>query len=152
MNDIPKRVFFDTNVYIIGVADLGSDEWNILLWAGFDGQTSNSVEVIVSEELFDQILRVAKRLQNKDWGGQIVASIWQNFNIHNVYLEAEDLANIEALGVIPREDVGVYLTASKGEAQCFVSANHKLIRSLVSETKEFECLTPEDFAKKYLQD
>jgi predicted nucleic acid-binding protein len=106
MNDIPKRIFFDTNVYIIGVADSGSDEWNILLWAGFGGQTSNSVEVIVSEE---------------------------------------------ALGVIPREDVGVYLTASKGEADCFVSANHKLIRSLVSETKEFECLTPEDFAKKYLR-
>ncbi len=81
-----------------------------------------------------------------------MASIWQNFNICNVYLEAEELANIEALGVIPREDVGVYLTASKGVAQCFVSANHKLIRSLVSETEEFECLTPENFANKYLQD
>lgn len=152
MKELPKRIFFDTNVYIIGVADSSSAEREILVWAGFKERKDNSVEVIVSEELFDQIFRVAKRLQNKDWGGQIVASIWQNFNIHNVYLEAEDLANIESLGVIPREDVGVYLTASKGESQCFVSANHKLIRSLVSETKEFECLTPEDFVKKYLQD
>jgi len=151
MKDIPERIFFDTNVYIIGVADSASAEREILVWAGFEERKEKSVEVIVSEELFDQILRVAKRLQNKDWGGQIVASIWQNFNIFNVYLEAEDLANMEALGVIPREDVGVYLTASKGEAQCFVSANHKLIRSLVSETNEFECLTPENFAKKYLR-
>lgn len=151
MKDTPKRIFFDTNVYIIGVADSASAEREILVWAGFEERKEKSVEVIVSEELFDQILRVAKRLQNKDWGGQIVASIWQNFNIFNVYLEAEDLANMEALGVIPREDVGVYLTASKGKAQCFVSANHKLIRSLVSETNEFECLTPENFAKKYLR-
>ena len=55
-------------------------------------------------------------------------------------------------GVIPHEDVGVYLTASKGNAQCFISANHKLIKSLAKETGEFECLTPEDFVKKYLRD
>ena len=75
MKDIPKRIFFDTNVYIIGVADSASAEREILVWAGFEERKEKSVEVIVSEELFDQILRVAKRLQNKDWGGQIVASI-----------------------------------------------------------------------------
>ncbi len=152
MRDIPSRIFFDTNVYIIGFADSHSAEWEILVWAGFGGQNANSVEVVVSEELFDQILRVAKRLKNKDWGSQIVASMWQNFNIYNVYLEAEGLATTEALGVIPREDVGVYLTASKGKSQCFVSSNHKLIQSLVKETGEFECLTPQDFVKKYLRD
>ncbi len=151
MKDIPKRVFFDTNVYIIGVIDAMSAESEILLWAGF-GENPNSVEVVISEELLDQILRVAKRLRNKDWGSQIVARMWQHFNIHNVYLENDELGRIEALGVIPREDVGVYLTASKGNAQCFISANHKLIRSLAKETGEFECLTPQDFVKKYLRD
>lgn len=34
MKDIPKRVFFDTNVYIIGVIDAMSVESEILLWAG----------------------------------------------------------------------------------------------------------------------
>jgi len=97
------------------------------MWAGFEVKKSNLVEVVVFEELFDQTLRVAKRLKNKDWGGQIVARMWQNFNIYNVYLENDELERIEALGVIPREDVGMYLTASKGNAQYFVSANHKLI-------------------------
>jgi predicted nucleic acid-binding protein len=73
-------------------------------------------------------------------------------NIYNVYLETEELAGIEALGVIPREDLGVYLTASKGKSQCFVSANHKLIQLLAKETGEFECLTPQDFVEKYLRD
>lgn len=31
-------------------------------------------------------------------------------------------------GVIPREDVEIYLTAKSGEAECFVSANRELIR------------------------
>lgn len=151
MKDIPKRIFFDTNVYIIGVADPESAEREILMWAGFNGNNSNPVEVVISEELLDQILRVSKRLKNKDWGSQIVARMWQNFNIYNVYLENDELANIEALGVIPREDVGVYLTASKGKSQCFVSSNHKLIKSLVKETEEFECLTPQEFIKNYLR-
>lgn len=150
MKVIPERIFFDTNVYIVGVADSASAEWEILLWAGFGQKKEGSVEVVVSEELFDQILRVAKRLKNKDWSSQIVARMWQNFNIYNVYLETDELKVLEALGVIPREDVGVYLTASKGKSQCFVSANHKLIQSLVKETGEFECLTPQDFVKKYL--
>ncbi|MEE3717441.1 hypothetical protein V2H45_11825 [Tumidithrix elongata RA019] len=152
MKTFPNRIFLDTNIYIIGVADSLSSEWEILLWAGFDKKRTNSVKVVVSEELFDQILRVSKRLKNKDWGSQIVANMWQNFNVHNVSLEAEELARVEALGIIPREDVGIYLTASKGKSQCFISANHKLIRSLAQETGEFECLTPQDFVKKYLHD
>ena len=57
---------------------------------------------------------------------------------------------VESLGVIPREDVGVYLTAQEGKAQCFISANHELIRALALETGEFECLTPAEFVGKYL--
>ncbi len=56
MKDIPKRIFFDTNVYIIGVADSSSAERAILVWAGFEERKEKSVEVVVSEELFDQIL------------------------------------------------------------------------------------------------
>ena len=40
MKDIPKRVSFDTNVYIIGVVDLESVEREVLTWAVFDGTTS----------------------------------------------------------------------------------------------------------------
>lgn len=146
----PSRVFFDTNVYIIGVADPDSYERQLLNWAGFEQRKTGSVEVIISQELFEQILRVAKRLQNKDWGGEILGRIWQNCNVCYVLLDAKEFLNVELIAEIPREDIGVYLTARKGKAQCFVSANYKLIRTLVKKTKEFECLTPEEFVSKYL--
>ena len=145
-----NRVFFDTNVYIIGAADPNTYESRLLQWVGFGEEESSSVEVVVSEELFDQILRVAKRLKNKDWGGELLGRIWQNLNVCYVLLDADEFSRVEALGIIPREDVGVYLTAKTGKAQCFVSANHELIRALAEQTGEFECLNPEEFANKYL--
>lgn len=148
MTVAPTCVFFDTNVYIIGMAEPNSQEHQVLEWAGF-GQKPETVKVVVSSELFAQISRVAKRLQNKDWGGELLGRIWQNFNLCYVLLDAEEFSRIEALGVIPREDVGIYLTARAGKAQCFVSANHELIRTLAEKTEEFECLTPEEFVKKY---
>ena len=53
--------------------------------------------------------------------------------------------------VIPREDIGVYLTALNGKAECFVSANHELIRILARQSKAFECLSPSAFVEKYLK-
>jgi predicted nucleic acid-binding protein len=64
--DIPQRLFLDTNIYIIGIANQDSYERKILESVGF--LQSSSVEVIVSEELLNQTLRVSKRLYNKDWG------------------------------------------------------------------------------------
>ncbi|MBS9387929.1 MAG: hypothetical protein HEQ33_03110 [Dolichospermum sp. WA123] len=64
--DIPQRLFLDTNIYIIGIANQDSYERKILESVGF--LQSSSVEIIVSEELLNQILRVSKRLYNKDWG------------------------------------------------------------------------------------
>lgn len=59
---------------------------------------------------------------------------------------------MEDLGVIPREDLGAYLTAKVGQCQCqcFISANHKLIKVLVQQIGKFECLTPSEFVNKYL--
>jgi predicted nucleic acid-binding protein len=46
--------------------------------------------------------------------------------------------------------IEVYLTARNGQANCFISANHELIRALVQHTGEFECLTPAEFVAKYI--
>ena len=97
-----------------------------------------------------QIARVAKRLKNKDWSGEIIGRIWQNLKFCYVQIDDFELAEMEDLGVIPREDVGVYLTAKVGQSQCFISANHKLIKILVQQTGEFECLMPSEFVNKYL--
>jgi len=121
-----------------------------LQWLGWEVKNNNTVEVVISEELIDQISRVAKRLKNKDWSGEIIGRIWQNLKVFYVQIDESELARIEALAVIPREDVGVYLTAKVGQSQCFISANHKLIKILAQKTGEFECLTPSEFISKYL--
>ncbi|MEC4893432.1 MAG: hypothetical protein SAL07_09810 [Oscillatoria sp. PMC 1051.18] len=143
-------VFLDTNIYIIDAAKPNSYEREILNWLGFEGKEKKSVKVVISEELIEQILRVAKRLQNKDWGSKLIGLIWHNLNIYYVLLNPEEFVRLEKLGKIPREDIGVYLTAKEGKAECFVSANHKLIRALATETGDFDCFTPEDFVAKYL--
>jgi predicted nucleic acid-binding protein len=150
MEDTISRIFLDTNVYIIGAASPESHERLILNWLGFEGDNASSVEVVVSQELVEQISRVAKRLKNKDWSGEILARIWQNLNVCYVLLEDSQFSELENLGVIPREDIGVYLTAREGKSEYFISSNHELIRSIVEKTKDFECLTPKEFVTKYL--
>lgn len=146
-----KRVFLDTNVYIFAVGNPGGIEWQILSWLGFDGIQSSDVEVVVSPELIEQILRVGKRLQGKDWAASIVSRMWQNLKLRNILINKQEYENLKALGWLPKEDIGVYLTAKQGVAECFVSSNHELIRSIVAETGDFECLKPEDFANRYLE-
>ncbi|MEB3337683.1 MAG: hypothetical protein VKJ46_09485 [Leptolyngbyaceae bacterium] len=146
----PACIFLDTNVYIIGAADSESPESRILEWVGFGRKGSAQVEVVVSEELLEQISRVARRLRNKDWGGELLGRIWQNLNVCYVLLDDQEYSELELSGVIPREDIGVYLTAKAGKAGCFVSSNHKLIRVLAQRTGEFECFTPEEFVNQYL--
>ena len=146
----PSRIFLDTNVYIIGAVDAKSAEACILHWLGFRQHRPDAPEVIVSEELLNQIRRVARRLNNKEWGGQILARIWQNFQIQYVLVDPDEIERLATNSTIPKEDIGVYLTARNGQATCFVSANHKLIRTLVGRTGEFECLTPSEFVASYI--
>jgi predicted nucleic acid-binding protein len=152
MVTIPSLIFLDTNVYLIGVMEPKSPEGIILGWLGWEVPNNFASGVIISEELIDQIARVAKRLKNKDLSGEIISRIWQNLKVHYVQLDDTELAKIESLAVIPREDVGVYLTAKVGEAQSFISANHKLIKVLVQETGEFDCFTPSEFVNQYLKE
>ncbi|MGV2387430.1 MAG UNVERIFIED_CONTAM: hypothetical protein LVR29_01045 [Microcystis novacekii LVE1205-3] len=121
MTKIPELIFLDTNVYLIGAVELESPEGLILQWLGWEAPNDNPVVVIISEELIDQIIRVAKRLKNKDWSGEIIGRIWQNFKFFYVQIDDFELAEMEALGVIPREDVGVYLTAKVGQSQSLIT-------------------------------
>ena len=148
-SSLPKSIFLDTNIYILGALDLASDENKILSLLINDGNSDQQTRVIFSQELIDQILRVGKRLQNKDWSSGLLTRLWQQLQVDFIFVEDQDIQAIADAGVIPREDAGIYLTAKQGKAQCFVSRNYKLIRALVEQTEEFECLTPIEFLQKY---
>ena len=148
-SSLPKSIFLDTNIYILGALDLASDENKILSLLINDGNSDQQTRVIFSQELIDQILRVGKRLQNKDWSSGLLTRLWQQLQVDFIFVEDQDIQAIADAGVIPREDAGIYLTAKQGKAQCFVSRNYKLIRAIVEQTEEFECLTPIEFLQKY---
>lgn len=146
----PNRIFLDTNVYIIGVADSTGAEFRVLQWVGFAEHRPDAPEVVVSEELFQQIRRVGRRLDSKEWAGQILARVWQNLQLQYVLVDQAEIEQMAQTNIIPKEDIGVYLTARNGQADCFVSANHKLIRVLAKRTGEFVCLTPLEFVAAYI--
>lgn len=145
-----KRVFFDTNIYILGATDEPCAEMLILDWAGFGQTEAPDVEVVISEVLVQQILRVARRLRGKDWGGELLNRIWRQLRVRYVMPDAQQIANLLATRDIPREDIEIYLTAQAGHVECFVSANRELVRAIAQKTGDFECLTPEEFVRKYL--
>lgn len=142
------KVFLDTNVYIIGQLQPNSVESKILDWLGFYGSINNA-QVIISQELIDQVRRVGKRLQGKDWSAKLVDQIWSNLDY--IFVPEEPLFRLEADNVqknkeIPTEDILIYVSAKLGQADYFISANRQLIKSIA----DFQCLTAEDFVNQFL--
>jgi hypothetical protein len=146
---LPSRVCLDTNVYLVGAADENSPESRILRWLGFEGEAPMA-EAVVSEALFNQILRVSRRLHDKDWAGALLYRIWRGMKLLYVQLDESELVAVEADGRIPREDIEIYLTARAGKSEVFVSSNHELVQALGARTGEFESCTPEAFVERYL--
>jgi hypothetical protein len=103
------RIFLDTNIYIIGQLMPMSSEEKILTELGFY-KTSYplGIEVIISQDLLNQILRVGKRLQGKDWASKLVDQIWCNLNClfipETFEMQVEGQKILEA-NFIPSEDI-----------------------------------------------
>jgi hypothetical protein len=145
-----RRLCLDTNIYIIGIQDANSSEAQILKAIGYFGKedTKITAEIILSHEVIDQVRRVGKYLWNKDKAGFAIGLIWSRLNFHYVDIDSrwrELSSKIVSEGIIPTEDVEIYLTAKLGLCDCFISSNRDLIKSIA----DFECLTPKEFINKY---
>jgi predicted nucleic acid-binding protein len=150
VNPSLRRIFLDTNIFIIGDADQASSESLILEALGYRNKSPVlAAEVIFSDELVDQIRRVSKYLYGKEQAGQILANLWywlDIFYIPSTVNWEQDVSELIDSCIIPSEDMEIYLSAKYGQADCFVSGNRKLLTAIA----EFECLTPEQFIQKYL--
>ncbi|ELR97609.1 PIN domain-containing protein [Gloeocapsa sp. PCC 73106] len=146
-----QRLFLDTNVFIIGDANQQSQESFILEALGYRAKSPTlDVEIILSDELVDQIRRVAKYLYGKDQAGQLISNIWRWFNIFYISSTVdwkEEKLKLIKEKTIPSEDIEIYLSAKYGAADCFISSNRELIKAIA----DFECLIPGDFVNKYLK-
>ena len=96
----PRRVFLDTNVFIVGAAFEHSPEAAILDWAGFASPREAAVVTLVSDALFRQISRVAQRLRDKDWGGEIIGRIWRNMTVDYILLDEDEIRRWEGTGAV----------------------------------------------------
>ncbi len=146
-----KRLFLDTNVFIIGDAIKTSPESLILEALGYRNKSPIlDCEIIFSDELLDQIRRVSKYLYGKDQAGQLISNIWRWLDIFYVSSTtdwSEEKLSLIDSKIIPTEDIEIYLSAKYGEADCFVSGNRELLKAIA----DFECLTIDDFINKYLK-
>lgn len=146
MVNLPGRILCDTNVFILGHLEPDSPEGRIL------GAIANqsSVALILSNELIEQIRRVARRVGGKDWTGLLLNRLWQDYSITYVNVTTEEKQAVETAASIPREDIGIYVTAVRGKITRMVSSNHEFVQQTAKVQNLFECLTPVDFVEKYL--
>jgi predicted nucleic acid-binding protein len=144
----PSRLFLDTNVFILGYLYPQGTEGRLLSTL----RDLSSVTLVISNELIEEILRVARRVKSKDWAGYLVDRIWRDYTIEYVSISDEEKRHVlsSSSAPIPREDLGVYLTAVRGRVDCLISANRELIRQAAARQGLFECLTPEAFLDKYV--
>lgn len=138
------RATLDTNIFIDGFADIrkGTDsaEASVLKYL-----MKKEVVLVFSDKLEEQILRVAKRIVNKDYAGLLRYFIWISFKIDCV-LVPKQREIFEKHKNIPRKDLLIFLTALFGNADYLVSNNRAFLKK--ASGFRFECLAPEDFLKR----
>ena len=141
-----RRVTLDTNIFIDGFADIrrgiNSAEASVLKYL-----VRKEIVLVFSDVLEEQILRVAKRIVNKDYAGLLRYFIWESFNIDYISVP-EHREVIGKYEDIPGKDLLIFLTALCGNADYLVSNNREFIREAVNKG-EFKCLTPEEFILEF---
>jgi len=98
MASLPESIFLDTNIFIFGALDPDSDENKILSILQKDRNREQTITVIVSQELIEQILRVGKRLQNKDWASDLLARLWEQLQVDFIFVDDRDVQAISLFG------------------------------------------------------
>jgi predicted nucleic acid-binding protein len=143
------RVLVDTNVFIVGFLGLSQQEENVESQVLRQLADQQRFTVLFSNELSDQIRRVARRVGGKDWAGLLLNLIWQTFNIEIVPIPELIEVFEEYKGKIPSEDILIFVTATLGQADCLISRNHEFIRQAMAEQDALDCLAPAEFLAKY---
>ena len=140
------RVVLDTNIFIFGYSDLPDTQVERQVLQRLSGNPR--FILLLSVELEDQILRVARRVQDKDWAGLLRYFLWSDFNVEFVFLppiESLQQTQHEAMATIPRKDRLIFLTALLGSADYLVSNNRAFVRSAAEGQSLFGCVTPKAF-------
>jgi predicted nucleic acid-binding protein len=132
----------DTNIFIVGYSESESAEERIL---DLLATAAEEWVLLLSDELHDQLRRVARRVRGRDWVGTVLSQVWHNYRVDYVSLSGMGHLAREYAGQIPREDLAIFVAAVVGRADVFVSRNRELLQKAAERQGSFECLTPEEF-------
>ena len=147
-NNKPIRVLLDTQLYIFGYSRADASTRRFL---AFLSEYRSQYAILLSEDLLDQIRRVARRVRGKDWAGEILTMIWTSFSTEVVTLPREQIDEVPSqFPDIPTEDIGIFLTAKLGQADVMVSDNRKFVRAAAASQNLFTCLTVDEFLNQYI--
>lgn len=139
------KLVVDTNVFIVGFLDLAEDKESAEVRI-LRGLKKGKYKLILSSNLEEQILRVARRVRDRDWVGLLRHIIWSDFRIKYVKLNTE--LRQKYGNKVPRKDLGVFVTAIKGKADYLISNDKDFLEEASHAQQIFSCLTPHEFVKK----
>ena len=139
------KCLIDTNVLLIGAADLAEDknsEEAKIIKLIIDGK----ITPIMTLQLLNECHEAAKRLMDKDFASWlrylIVEVSKQIFVPDDICKELEPKFN----GLIPKEDLRHFVSCVIVDADYLISNNREFLKK--SRNDYFECLTPKEYLKK----
>lgn len=143
------KAVLDTNIFIKAFLDLEKDletpETGI-----FNNLKDKKFDLILSSELEEQVLKVVKKVKDKDFVGLFRFMLWTDFQI-----EFTELKNKEELKKnykeIPRKDLDIFLTAVEGNADFLVTNDREFKQEAKKIETNFQVLSGKNFYKKHLK-
>lgn len=145
-----KRIVLDTNIFIFDFANAGEKRQNIENFILQNLREKDEYRILISKELENQILNVAKRVKDKDWAGLVQFLMWRDYNLEYVFIEhvSEDIKRF--INKIPKKDIIIFFTALIGKAECLVSNNREFMKKSALAQRLFKCYEPNEFVNNIL--
>lgn len=137
------KVVIDANVYIVAALDLakGADSAEVRMIKA----AGKKFRIVICKEILEQIMRVAKRVGDKDLGSRLIAALWTDTS--PVFVEVYDEVVKAYDNKIPRKDLAIFAAGLIAKAEYLVSVDREFLKSAKNAQNMFKCVTPGEFVE-----
>lgn len=142
------RIVLDTSVFVPAFLDF-AEESETPRAKIFRALQNKEHELVLSDKLESQILRVVNRVKDKDFAGLFRHVLWSDFSIKYVTIEEHQALRKKWRGKVPRKDLDIFITAIAGDANVLISEDESLVKKAKSLSKDLEVTGPQEFVKKH---
>ena len=139
---LPKEVFIDTNVFVIGALDLyknrQSEQVDIIMLV-----KNSALKMVVNLKLLEEFFRLGERLLGKDFGGWVRFLLFTDLKPRIVLKDEYEHLLARHRSELPKEDLEHY-ACIKSQDICLISENREFIRK----SRGIESYTCSEFLDK----